>query len=63
MPQRDDLFHKFGPFLSEGMMLLVLEAINVLRVKAGLQPYTIEQAMTRYEEILNGLEPYDWMQE
>ena len=61
MSQRDDLFRKFGPLLNEGLMLMTLEAINVLRVKAGLQPYTPEQAMTRLEEIIDALYPYDWM--
>ncbi len=61
MPQRDELFRKFGPLQNEGLLLLNLEAINVLRVKAGLPAYTHEQAMTRLEQILEALEPYDWM--
>jgi hypothetical protein len=63
MPKRDDLFQKFGPLQNEGLLLLNLEAINTLRVKAGLTPFTKEQAMTRLEEILETLTPYDWMKE
>lgn len=61
MPQRDELFRKFGPLLNEGLLLLSLEGINVLRVKAGLTAYTAEQAMNRMDEILSSLKPYDWM--
>lgn len=61
MPTRDELFRKFGPLINEGLMLMTLESINVLRVKAGLQPYTAEQAMTRLKEILSALTNYDWM--
>jgi len=61
MSQRDGLFRRFGPLQNEGLLLLNLEAINVLRVKAGLAPFTPAQAMTRLEEILSSLQPYDWM--
>lgn len=61
MAQRNELFRKFGPLQSEGLLLLNLEAINILRVKAGLVAFTPEQAMTRLEEILSSLTPYDWM--
>ena len=61
MVERNELFAKFGPLQSEGLMLLNLEAINVLRVKAGLASFTQEQAMTRLEQILEALEPYAWM--
>jgi len=63
MAQRDDLFRKFGPLQTEGILWLNLEAINVLRVKAGLVAFTPEQAMKRLEQILETLEPYDWMNE
>lgn len=63
MPNRNELFRKFGPLQNEGLLLLNLEAINVLRVKANLTPFTQEQAMTRLDQILSSLEPYDWMEQ
>lgn len=61
MSQRDDLFHKFGPILLEAFMLMTLDAINVLRVKAGLTPYTKQQVMNEINNHLSTLEMYDWM--
>jgi hypothetical protein len=62
MPQRDELFRRFGPLFIESVMLMTLDAINELRVKAGLTPYTKQQVMDKMENHLSTLEPYDWMQ-
>lgn len=61
MADRETLFRKFGPLLEEGVVLMMLEGVNELRVKAGLRPYTVDQALTRLENILDSLDPYDWI--
>lgn len=61
MANRNTLYRKFGPMLPEALLLMTLEAINVLRIHAGLQPFTKDQAEQRLETILEGLPPYDWM--
>lgn len=61
MPQRDELFQKFGPILLEAFMLMTLDAINALRINAGLPPYTKAQVMNEINNHLSTLEPYDWM--
>ena len=63
MSKRDELFHKFGPLQNEALLLLTLAAINELRTKAGLTPYTQEEAFTALDQILSSLEPYDWMKD
>lgn len=63
MSQRDDLFRKFGPVFLEAFMIMTLDAINALRVKAGLPPYTKQQLMNEINNHLSTLEPYDWMNE
>jgi len=63
MPQRDELLKKFGPILLEAFMLVTLDAINALRVKAGLAPYTKAQVLDEINNHLSNLEPYDWMKE
>lgn len=60
MINRNELFRQFGPLEIEALFLLSLETINSLRVLAGLTPYTEDQAMTRFNNILSSLEPYDW---
>lgn len=61
MSQRDELFRKFGPILLEAFMIMTLDAINALRVKAGLPAYTKQQVMDEINNHLSTLEPYDWM--
>lgn len=61
MAKRDELFRKFGPLFVEAMSLMVLDSINELRVKAGLTPYTKDQVISKIENHLSTLEPYDWM--
>jgi len=61
MSQRDELFRKFGPILIEAFMIMTLDAINALRVKAGLAPHTKAQVMNEINNHLSTLEPYDWM--
>jgi len=61
MAKRDDLFARFGPLFLEAMALMTLDAINELRVKAGLTPYTKQQVMDKMENHLSTLQPYDWM--
>ena len=61
MSQRDELFQKFGPILLEAFMLMTLGAINALRVKAGLAPYTEAQALHEINNHLSTLTLYDWM--
>jgi len=63
MSQRDQLFQKFGPILLEAFMLMTLDAINVLRVKAGLTPYTKQKVLDEINNHLSTLEPYDWMKQ
>lgn len=58
---RDDLFEKFGPHITEGLIILLLEQVNELRVKAGLVPYTPEQVFTAIKTRVDALEPYTWM--
>jgi len=59
--QRNRLFQKFGPLVLEAVVLAVVVAINELRVKAGLAPYTPAQVMTVIENHLLALEKYPWM--
>ena len=61
MPQRDELFRKFGPLIVEGLVLITKDEINILRGLHGLAPRTNEQIMTALENKLAGLTLYDWM--
>lgn len=61
MADRNVLYRKFGPLITEALFLMTLEQINILRVRAGLPAYTREQAETRLEQTLATLPPYDWM--
>lgn len=63
MPQRDELFRKFGPLLTECILSTMRIYINQLRVHQGMQPLTPQDVLDMVEEQLSGHEPYDWMTE
>lgn len=62
MAQRDDLFRKFGPILTEAICLVLLDEINALRDNQGMPEITEQDIIDRLNNHLNELEPYDWME-
>ncbi|MBA7613777.1 hypothetical protein ES703_21033 [subsurface metagenome] len=63
MVTRSEVFRRFGPFLNEAMMLVILEEVNVLRSFAGKPPRTEQQMLDQLGNHSTSLEPYDWMKE
>lgn len=63
MALRDVTYHKFGPLLMEALFDTMLEEVNELRVKAGLQPRTKAYFLGKSNNIQSHLQPYDWMDE
>jgi len=61
MPQRDELFRKFGPLIAEGLVLITKDEINLLRDLHGLAERTNDQIMTTLKNKLETLPLYDWM--
>lgn len=61
MATRDEVFHRFGPFQIEGILIMLMEEINRLRVHMGLQPRTFQQVLNELNNHQTHLEPYDWM--
>lgn len=63
MAQRDTVYHKFGPLLMEALFDTLLEEVNELRVKAGLQPRTKAYFLGKSNNNQAHLQRYDWMDE
>lgn len=63
MDKRSEVFHQFGPKLSEGFLNLILQEINELRTHAGLPPRTKLHAYDQITNHMSTLEDYDWMAE
>lgn len=61
MPQRDDLFRKFGPLIVEAIILITKDEINNLRALHSLPERTNEQIMTALENKLSLITLYGWM--
>lgn len=62
MANRSKVFRQFGPFQNEGMLLMILDEINILRAEVGLPPRTKQQVLDELDNHQNHLEPYDWME-
>lgn len=63
MPEREEIYRKFGPLLLEAMILVLLEQINVLRNEQGMPEITEQDLVDSLENHLSELSPYDWMTE
>lgn len=61
MPERDELFQKFGPILFEATLQALIERSNELRRKQGIAEITMQDIMDDINKNLTDLEPYDWM--
>lgn len=62
MSARDDLFQQFGPFLTEALVYLLLDEINILRNNQGLPVITYNELVTKCSNHITELEPYTWME-
>lgn len=60
---RDELFRRFGPFLTEAIARLALQYINETRQHVGLPKITYQQVLDDISNDINHLQPYDWMNE
>ncbi len=63
MPNREELYRRFGPLLLEAMILVLLEQINVLRDNQGMPEITEQDLIDSLENHLSELSPYNWMTE
>lgn len=63
MITRAELYRKFGPILTEALVLIIKDEINILRVKAGLTERTNNQIMTAIDNKLQTLNKHNWMSE
>jgi len=63
MTDRDKLFQQFGPYLTEVLLWLLLNQINLLRIEQGMPPITEEQLLTLALNHITEIEPYEWMSE
>ena len=61
MTTRDEIYKHFGPLLVEAIVLITMEEINILRVKAELSKRTHSQLMNTLKNKLSQLDEYDWM--
>lgn len=62
MDERSKVMQKFGPKLIEGMLLLLLDEINILRLKADLPPRTLLQLFNQMTNHFSDLPDYDWQE-
>ena len=60
MSARDDLFKQFGPFLTETLLWLLLEQINLLRINQGMPEITEADLIATASNHITELEPYEW---
>ena len=61
MATRDEIFRKFGPILTEAIMLVLLEEINELRNNQGMPERTEQWIIDSLANHTSELLPYDWM--
>jgi len=57
---RDDLFRKFGPLLTEAFMILIYEEVNRIRRHVGMPEITKQDVLDQLNNYLSELEPYEW---
>ena len=58
---REELYQHFGPLLTETIVLIILDEINILRLQHGLPERTGQQVMNAISNKLSNLSKYDWM--
>lgn len=63
MAKRDELFRKFGPLLTEAILLIHFEEANRVRRWLGKPEITKQDVLDELNNHLSDLQPYDWMQE
>lgn len=61
MADRNEIYQKFGPILLEGVCLVILDQINVLRQEQGMPEITEQDIIDNLNNHLSELQPYDWM--
>ncbi len=61
MVTRSELYRKFGPRLTEAIVLVIKDEINTLRTQAGLPERTNDQILTAIGNKLDTVEEHDWM--
>ena len=59
---REKIYRAFGPLLIEALVKLIFKQINILRVRAGLNELTVQQAMDALEDEHVSLSKYNWME-
>ncbi len=63
MAAREELYRAFGPKLIEANSMLILEQLNVLRMKANLPQLTMPQYIDALKNKLDSIPDYYWMEE
>jgi len=61
MPERDDLFRKFGPILFEASVISIIELINEHRRARGWPDITLQDYYDKVNNHITELQPYVWM--
>jgi hypothetical protein len=61
MTTRHELYEAFGPLLSEAIVLVLKDEINLLRADNGWAERTNAQLLTAVEAKLQALSKLDWM--
>ncbi len=60
---REQLYRQFGPKLTEAVVRVMIDEINILRTQHGLNERTKTQAIYSVQSELDALQNYDWMSE
>lgn len=63
MSKRDDVFQTFGPLLTEAIVLVFLQNINVLRKEQGMKIITYDNMLDDLANHHSHLDDYPWMLE
>ena len=63
MSKRDDLFQKFGPLLTESIVLVLLQYINTLRLEQGMKLITYDSILDHIDNHHSHLDEYPWMKQ
>jgi len=60
---REELYHRFGPKLIDAFAQVVLDEINLLRAKHGLNTRSKQQLVDAIATKLENIPDYNWMNE
>lgn len=61
MPRKDDVMGAFGPKGMDVLYSIMLDQINILRVKLSLPPVTEDEVFTDAIDRIKSVQDYDFM--